>query len=116
MKIETKKQREKRDQVESNLIEALNSMPQDPEYGLVRIINAPVKTVWICCDDIPPTESRKVGKVPHGYCFEFSRIDNSQKLLGWLLHLFEKGWFSRHHASALIKVCFSHGVKINMHS
>jgi hypothetical protein len=42
------------------------------------------------------------------YDFEVSRCDTPLKLLGWLLHLGEKTWFTNDHQAGLICVVAKH--------
>ena len=50
------------------------------------------------------------------YDILLTRINTSGKLCGWMIHLLAKHWFTKEHASQLLEICESIGVKIDIHS
>lgn len=51
-----------------------------------------------------------------GYPIEYDRMDEPEKLLGWIHHLCSKGWITSEHIRQLIKVAEKHGVSIDYHA
>ena len=46
------------------------------------------------------------GIYPHGYCIELSRVRTMGKVLGWVDHLSNKTWMSKHDLARFARVLF----------
>jgi len=77
----------------------------EPEVLLVKV-DETAKTIDVLCPAYGYTESSP-------YAIAFDRIQTPEKVLGWLLQLSAKRWFTVEHARQLIFSAQQIGVKVD---